>query len=365
MKLFELYIKRIFKRKLTFLMLILLPIMATFMVVSQYNESSKVSVTIYASDSTVGSYIETMLENQNVEVTMASNEQEAMEHQTNLGIVLTQSLKDIYQNPQNLEAKMYEMEVNFNSKSLEVKMNSILSTMQTLAQNSTTQAVFEENLKKVETDSSSIDVRVETLGNPNAVVLTSAFNMVVFIMIVLTMTNTLLFLNDKIHSTTQRFLLTTKSKFSYYVQTVSVFALIGVMQFLLMLVLLVTIFKIDLGVSAQQLFLLIAAYGLLNIIAAGIGLLLVSMITKVSTGRLLVTVVSLPLAMLGGTLWPSRIMPEGMQRIAKFLPTYWLTEINSQLFAGLQGQIMGYFISLIICTIVIFGLLSRVRSENV
>lgn len=365
MKLFELYMKRIFKRKLTFLMMILLPIMATFMVVNQYNESSKVSLAIYVSDSKVENYIETMLENQNVEVITVKNEQEAMDHQANLGIILTQSVKDIYKNPQKLETKMYEKDVSFSSKSLEVKMNSILSTIQTIAQNSTTQTVFEENLEKVEKDGSSINFRVETLGNPSAVILTSAFNMVVFIMIVLTMTNTLLFLNDKIHSTTQRFLLTTKSKFSYYAQTVSVFALIGVIQFLLMLVLLVTIFKIDLGVSIQQLFLLIAAYGLLSIIASGIGLLLVSATTKVSTGRLLVVVVSLPLAMLGGTLWPSQIMPEKMLRISNFLPTYWLTEINSQLFAGHQVQVTSYFIKLIICTIVIFGLLSRVRSENV
>lgn len=365
MKLFELYIKRIFKRKLTFLMMILLPIMATFMVVSQYNESSKVSLTIYADDPKMESYVEQMLENQNVEVVTAKNEQEAMDHQTNLGIVLTQKLKDIYQNPQAFEAKMYEKDVSFNSKSLEVKMNSIFSTIQTLAKNSATQTLFEENLEKAEKDSSTIHFNTETLGNPNAVILTSAFNMVVFIMIVLTMTNTLLFLNDKIHSTTQRFLLTTKSKFGYYVQTVGVFALIGVIQFLLMLVLLIAVFKINLGVSLQQLLLLISAYGLLNIIAAGIGLLLVSVTTKVSTGRLLVTVVSLPLAMLGGTLWPASIMPEEMQKIASFLPTYWLTEINNQLFAGVQGPVTGYFINLMICTIVIFGLLSRVRSENV
>jgi ABC-type multidrug transport system permease subunit len=350
---------------MTFLMMILLPIMATFMVVSQYNEATKVSLTLYADDPKMESYVSRMLKNQNVEVVTAKHQQEAMDHQTNLGIVLTQKLKDIYQNPQALKAKMYEKDVSFNSKTLEVKMNSILSTIQTLAKNSATQTLFEENLDKVEKDSSTIGFKTKTLGNPNAVILTSAFNMVVFVMIFWTMTSTLLFLDDKFHSTTQRFLLTTKSKFSYYVQTIGVFALIGVMQFLLMLVLLVTVFKIDLGISAQQLLLLIAAYGLLNIIAAGLGLLLVSVTTKKSTGQLLAKVVALPLAMLGGTLWPAAIMPEAMQKVAAFLPTYWLTEINNQLFTGLQGAVGSYFIKLMICTVVIFGLLSRVRSENV
>ena len=92
----------------------------------------------------------------------------------------------------------------------------------------------------------------------------------------LTMTNTMLFLGDKIHMTTQRVLLSTHSRLNYYLQTVGVFAAIGIAQFLLMLLLMSTVFQIDLALSIGQLLLLVAAYGLLNIIAAGIGLLLVS-----------------------------------------------------------------------------------------
>ncbi len=368
MRIFELYLKRIVKRRLTLIFMVLLPILFTFMVVTQYNDATKVTLALYAPDAAVDSYVSAMLEKQDVTLIHAEDADSAIKSSANLGIVFSQTADELYASPDGMKIESYAKETNFNSKSLEVKLNSVFSSLQTLAKNAPDAEAFKQNMKLMEDSPAPIKVEPSILGNPHAVVLTSTFNMIVFIMLFLTMTNTLLFLGDKVHSTTERVLLTAKNKLSYYLQTVSVFAAIGVVQFLLMIALMSGAFGIDLELSASHLLLLVLAYGLLNVIAAGIGLLLVSRTTKQSTGRLLVTVVSLPLAMLGGTLWPSSIMPEGMQRFARILPTRWITELNTELFSGFSGSsgaVTTHFISLLGCAAVIFLLLTRVKTQDI
>ncbi|MFD0047781.1 ABC transporter permease [Actinomycetes bacterium NPDC127524] len=366
MRIFNFYLKRIFKRKLTFLLLILLPVMFTGMVVQQYKEATKVTLTMYIKDSVIKDYVSEFLKKQKVTVTEAKTRKEAMESSDNLGIVMAQGLNDVYQKPDDIQITQYARETNFNSKSLEVKLNSIFSTIQTLAKNSGDVNAFRDNMKDMKNSQASLGIKQKILGNPNATVLTSTFNMIVFIMVFLTMTNTLLFLRDKVHTTTQRILISTKSKLNYYIQTVGVFAFIGIAQFALMLLLMNAVFKIDLELTSVKILTLLLAYGLLNVISAGLGLLLVSRTTKQSTGRLLVTVVSLPLAMLGGTLWPASIMPEAMQKIAKVIPTYWVTEINTQMFSGFSEKTQWIDLSCLLAgACIIFFLLTRVKSGEI
>lgn len=368
MRVFELYARRILKRKLTLLLILVLPILFTYSVVAQYDSATKLTVAAYVKDPALNQYLKGMLEKQAVTVTIADKENDAIHHDADVGIVLTEGAKEVFDNPDALSAALYTEGGSFNASSLEVKLNSILSVMKTLAHNSADEAGFEANLLKTEQSASPIQVQQSIIGNPNAVVLTSTFNMIVFIMLFLTMTNTMLFLGDKIHMTTQRVLLSTYNRLSYYLQTVGVFAAIGIAQFLLMILLMSTVFQIDLSLSIGQLLLLVAAYGLLNVIAAGIGLLLVSRTTRLSTGRLLISVVSLPLAMLGGTLWSTSIMPEGMQKLAHILPTGWITQLNSEVFSGFSDNgaaIATNMICLLVCAVVLFALLSRVKTENI
>ncbi|WP_310551701.1 ABC transporter permease [Paenibacillus glufosinatiresistens] len=368
MRVFELYMKRIIRRRMTLILILVLPIVFTYSVVAQYKQAQQVTLTLYAKDAAVGAYVTGMLEKQDVIVKQADSREEAADSSSNLGVVLTQSASEVYSGKGAVTALKYAKEQSFNSSSLEVKINSVLSVMQTLARNAPDEGAFAASLKKAAEAKPAIEVHRSILGNPNAVVLTSSFNMIVFIIMFLTMTNTMLFLGDKVHTTTQRILLAAYSKLSYYIQTAAVFAVVGVVQFLIMIGLLTAVFRIELTLSPVQLLLLILAYGLLNVVAAGIGLLLVSRTTGNATGRLLISVVCLPMAMLGGTLWPSSIMPESMQRLARILPTNWITEVNAEMFSGFgrhAGEIALHIGSLGVLAVLLFLLLMRVRTENI
>ncbi|WP_409295859.1 ABC transporter permease [Peribacillus sp. SCS-26] len=366
MQVFNFYLKRILKRRMTFLLLILLPVMFTGMVLQQYKEAAKVTLTMYIKDPVIKDYVSEFLRKQKVIVTEVINQKESLESNDNLGIVMDQSLHAVYQHPNDIQITQYARERNFNSKSLEVKLNSIFSTIQTLAKNSDDVDSFRDNMKEMKKSHASLGIKQQIAGSPHAAILTSTFNMIVFIMVFLTMTNTILFLHDKLHTTTQRILISTKSRLNYYVQTVGVFAFIGIAQFAFMLLLMTAVFNIDLELTTGKILTLLLAYGMLNIISAGLGLLLVSRTTKPSTGRLLVTVVSLPLAMLGGTLWPASIMPDTMQKIAKGIPTYWVTEMNTQMFSGFSDHTYWAELSLLLMgSCVIFFLLTRVKSGDI
>ena len=159
--------------------------------------------------------------------------------------------------------------------------------------------------------------KTSVVGNANSTVLVSSFNMIVFVMLLLTMSNLVMFIKDKTHMTTQRILLAARSKLDYYVQLVALFATLAVFEFGVMLAAMTWIFHVPLGLSPLRIGLLVSAFALFNVFAIGLGLLLVSRTTQESVGRLMITAVTLPMAMLGGALWPLSIMPGWMQTASR------------------------------------------------
>ncbi|HHK5554932.1 ABC transporter permease [Bacillus tropicus] len=226
----------------------------------------------------------------------------------------------------------------------------------------------EKEKTNVHKEFSTSKIELSNLEIQNAYILTSTFNMIVSVMVFLSMINTLLFLRNQTDPTTERILLTVKNKFSYYLQVVGAITVVTIAQLVLMIILIIYFFKINLIISMRELSLLLLVYGLLIILVIGLGLILRKQTAKSSTGRLLVIIVALLLTILGGTLWPIAIMPEGLQAIAKILPTYWVTEINGQVFYGLVRsghEILIYIIALFSCICLIFFMLTRMRNKYI
>lgn len=301
MQIFKLYMRRTIKRKWTFVLLILLPIIFTFLVAAQYQKISHLNLTTY-------------VENKSMNI----NETKTLK-----------SLTGYY----NYKSDYSETEKVNGQKEFP------------------TSKIESSNLK-----------------NQYVSILTSTFNMIVSVTVFLSMINTLLFSRNQTDSTTERILLTAKNKFSYYLQVVEAITVVTIAQLVLMIILIIYFFKIDLIISMKELFLLLLVYGLLIILVIGLGLILRKQTAKSSTGRLLVIIVALLPTILGGTLWPIAIMPEWLQAIAKILPTYWVTEINNQVFYGLERneyKMLIYCIALFSCIWLIFFMLTRMKNKHI
>lgn len=191
-------------------------------------------------------------------------------------------------------------------------------------------------------------------------------NSIIGILICMTISNTMLFYNDRQYATDKRILLGVHSKFSFNCQVVAVFLAVSIIQLSLVILFSTIALGIDLPLTILEYFVVLLAYTLLNIIAVGIGLLAVNSARSKNSSWVLLIMIALVLSVLGGLLLPSDGLPTIVRNIVAILPTYWVTEVVSILFNGIGEHLYAlanYLIGLTVCAAIIMLLLIRTRPE--
>lgn len=196
----------------------------------------------------------------------------------------------------------------------------------------------------------------------------NVLNSVIGFLVIITIMNTMQFYGDRQHATDKRILLSTHSKFSYYCQMVAVYLVISTVQLVTVMLFTDIVLGIHLPITIVEYFIIVLAYGLLNVSAAGLGLLVTgcSRSRYVSSIRLLA--IGLVLVVLGGLLLPSDQLPAIIQNVVKILPTYWLTKVVFLLLHDIGNYmypVVGYLLGLTICAAIIMLLLTRMKSEKI
>lgn len=332
MSVLALYAQRVLKRPFILLLAVVMPLLLVQGVVLQYNSATHPSVAVSVADPALRNFVTSELKSANVDYSIVSVADRGSTSDPMLSIDGT--VDDAAGNGEALDAAVSYGKVSANNVLLATRLNSIASTLTNLAQHSPTSEQFRVSLTDFGRTAAALGVQTKVIGNEHSTVLVSSFNMIVFVMLLLTMSNILMFVKDKTYTTTQRILIASRSRLGYVAQLVALFALIAVGEFLVMVAGMRWIFQIPLDLSVGRMTALIAAFVLFNVFAIAFGLLLVTRTTSESVARLLVTAVTLPMAMLGGALWPLTIMPQWMQDVAQVLPTTWVTQLNDVLFSG-------------------------------
>ncbi|MBB2893243.1 ABC transporter permease [Flexivirga oryzae] len=332
MSVLALYARRVLKRPFVLLVAIVMPLVLVQGVVLQYHNGTNPSVAVSVTDPVLRGFVTTELKSADIDYSVVSRADRGSTDDAMLAI--DGSLEAAAGDAAALRAKVSYGQVSANNVLLATRLNSIASTLGYLADNSDSAAQLRNSLRTFAHTAPAMRAEASVIGNDNATVLVSSFNMIVFVMLLLTMSNILMFVKDKTFTTTQRILIASSSRLGYVAQLVSLFALLAVGEFLVMVAGMRWIFHVPLGLSTGRLAALVGAFVLFNVFAIAFGLLLVTRTTKESVARLLVTAVTLPMAMLGGALWPLSIMPDWMQAVAQVLPTTWVTQLNGALFSG-------------------------------
>lgn len=366
MPIFMFYARRLVRRPLTLLIALVMPVVFAGSAVMQYQAAITSEVWLAVADPTVHDAITSMLGNSNVEWRDIATNQ--VSGTTGVGLKVDDTLAGIYEAGKPINAEVVSTTSGVTAALLTLRLNSVLTTITYLAANTDTLETFQRALNAVSTQDPSVQPLSSVIGNENSTILIAIFNMVIFVMMLLIMTNALTFLSDKVSSTTQRVLVTTRNKLMYYAQIVLVFATLGAFELGLMMAVMRFGFHLDLQLTFIRGLLLFLAFILLSIFTICLGLLLISRTTKTSTGRIIVTTVVLPMCMLSGTLWPSSVMPKLMQKGTEILPPKWVTLLNEQFFSGLSVDshvILLRMVLLVAVCAVLFAMLSRVHSDKI
>lgn len=175
---------------------------------------------------------------------------------------------------------------------------------------------------------------------------------------------TALVLEDKILGVYRRMHITPLKEVSYYAQNLLSYFFVALIQISLVVLVLPKVVDVSYGDNALGVIGICACFAAVCI---SIGLA-ISKFSKTSlVANALVTVIELPMLMLGGCLWPFEIMPEFLQKIGKFMPSRWfLLAAESFLYQedfGNYAKYICYMIGLIVVLLVGVFIFSKSYDE--
>lgn len=129
-------------------------------------------------------------------------------------------------------------------------------------------------------------------------------------------------------------------------------------QVLITLLFMTQVFKIQTHVPFWQLYVILVLFGL---IAIGLGLFIVAFTQDSKQAGTLQNLIITPTCMLAGCFWPIEVMPETIQRIADFLPQTWAISTIQKLQEGISFSQIAINISVILAFALAFFLIAAYR----
>ena len=134
---------------------------------------------------------------------------------------------------------------------------------------------------------------------------------------------TMLLLEDKKSGVFDRIATTQFPRWAYYVQHLLSYFLVSVIQIAVELLVLPHLAEVSFGLNWKE----TAQVGLVCCAFASVCIAIGITVSRFAKTNLMagavVSIVNLPILMVGGCFWPKEIMPEFMQKLSNFMPTAW------------------------------------------
>lgn len=134
---------------------------------------------------------------------------------------------------------------------------------------------------------------------------------------------TMLILEDKLSRVFSRILTTPTSQASYYGQHFLSYLIVALIQIVVIFNLFPKMTDLSYGEDIQTRLSVMFVTFCFALTCIAIGIMVSRFARSTSTAGALVSLVNLPMLMLGGCLWPREIMPDAVQRIGDFVPPTW------------------------------------------
>lgn len=143
-----------------------------------------------------------------------------------------------------------------------------------------------------------------------------------------------------------------KSNFFGYFFSFTIIGCIIVIAQTIIIQLALMVLGINSGIPIQYYMLSIFSFGL---ICVGISICLGALCKENSTAQIVANIFNIPFAMLAGAFWPVYLMPDFMQKIAKFIPQNWtMSSIVAIQNSNDINLYFAYIIKLVITSVILF-----------
>jgi len=145
---------------------------------------------------------------------------------------------------------------------------------------------------------------------------------------------TMMVIQDKMFGVYDRLVVSPLKLSSYYLQNLLSYFVVSVIQIILMFEIIPNVVDVKFGNTTQDmgyLFIICCCFALDCI---SIGVVVSRFTSKTLVAGSLVSLVNVPMLMLGGCFWPREIMPETLRRMGDFMPTTWFLQAAEKVMHG-------------------------------
>ncbi|SFR69933.1 ABC transporter permease [Anaeromicropila populeti] len=332
-------IKRIFLRKTNIICMVVVPIVVNIIVVSLMTSNSSYTVGITDNDQTkfTEQFVETLSEKYDVvELDEDEVSSKVINSKVDLALVFDEGYTAKLIAGEDAAVKSYMLTDGNNAQPLKMNLNSYLSAIKEIAGAAgSDEEAFYQGIE----DYSNSDYQVEYKNLASSVSddiersVTSLGYLALGMMFLMSF-STMLILEDKMVGVFDRLTVTPLRKSSYYVQNLLSFFVVSCIQIVVIVNVLPNIVDISYGDTTQRVMEIILVSAVFAMVCIAIGILISRFAKSTLFAGSFVSLVNIPLLMLGGCLWPREIMPETVQKIGDFMPTTWYMQAAESVLYG-------------------------------
>lgn len=331
-------IRRIFKKKLNFLFMLVIPVLLTVIVVVGSTGNAVYKVALVDNDNTklTQMFMDT-LKDKNDSIKLVDCKEDEIKNavinsKIDCGIVINKSFTKNILSGKDDNVDFYMLEGTNANEPIKLSISSFFSAAKTISKSADQKEdLFYKSMEKYLNGSLKVDNKKFNGEAENTERKSLSIGFFAMGLMLLMMSATTLIMKDKEYKTFTRIMTTPVSLKSYFLQNVISFTFVSLIQIVVVLYILWKGYKIDFGGVFPQLVLLSLLFALTCI---SIGIIISRYAKKSSHVNAIVAFLTMPMLMLGGCLWPFDFMPDSLQRIGQFLPTRWYMLAATKIFEG-------------------------------
>lgn len=320
--------RRILKKPINIIVMLVLPIVLNLIIITLANNPTKYNVVLVTKEETFLTEIVKETFEKEFSLKIADSETEAK-----------QSILDGYADylvviPDDFTEKImlgeasimtYSREDDESLKPISVYVSTYFSAINKMGKEANhDEKLLNDNLEKYTNGVVSVDYQyyseVSTASVDNAV---NSLGYVAVGMVYFIVFSTMLLFEDKKCGVADRLYSTPISRMSYYFQHLISYMCLAAVQITIMILVIPRIVDVNYGADLPQALMLFMVCLLFAAACISMGIAISMFSKNTIMVNSLVSMINVPMLMLGGCFWPSSIMPESVQKVARIMPTTW------------------------------------------
>ena len=363
MIIFSTSLKRIFKNKIRFILMILCPFIFIAMFSMQSHKAATIGIVDY-DHSMVSKELSKVLKSiDGIKVLEISEDQiydMTASYVVDYSIIIGSGFENTILAGNNPKLKEYYVEDRQKLFFVKNSINTELENYMLLAKAADLdKAKFKSSVAEYRASKLTVSTNVGALGKIEKA--RASFGFLIQFMMYMAIITTGIILEDKSNGTFYRIFYGPISIKRYMAENLAAFFTTGVIQAIGIISALVLIFRMYMGSAPEA---IIGLFVIFAFVCVTMGLFIISVLKKPLQAYVAVAVVTTPLIMLGGCFWGFSLMADILNRIGRFLPVSWVMRtVDAVLDGSITGNtlITNYVVLLLFALVfLIVGLVKKV-----